>query len=295
MLRLLSYNIDWARREEQLQVPEEQRHQHLLIKNRLPGIIDTIAHSGATIANVQELRALDSCETKPADFVALVNKRCGYHCLGPFYYCKDAVSFALCTFYRRDLYHVLQLGLIGLPPLNPQTTRVCLWVLFQCAQSGRRFIVANTHLDLDEQVKQVSLAILATQLRQLVVQYGAPLVLTGDFNLFDDLQGGAQRQWMLDETASVDVFHPLHLARESETVLSGTFIGYPETDAHAKTPETMSRLDHAFLFGPAGLEPQGHAYTVDVTMGALRAARLSSDHLPCVREFALRAHDTDEQ
>ncbi len=289
-VRLLSYNIDWARREEQLNVPEDQRHQHLLVKNRLPGILQTLVDSRATIANVQELRALDSCDVKPTDFVALVNSQCGYHCLGPFYYSRDSVSFALCTFYRRDLYHVMQLGLIELPGLSSPKT--CLWVVFECNESGRRFAVANTHFDLDEQIKWQSLHSLMPRLEDVAAQFNVPLVLTGDFNLFDDLEGCAQRQWVLDRGAVRDMFHPLHLDAASDTVLSGTFIGYPETDAHAKTVDTMSRLDHAFLL-PARpqldyrMEPRGHAYTVNVTLDALRSARLPSDHLPCCREFQL--------
>lgn len=284
--RVLQYNIDAANREQQVKLPENERVSRLFFQNRVPGIIETIVSSGAAIATIQELRDLGSSPIDSNEFIYLVKKATKLEVVGPFFYEKDVFSFALATFYNRALLCVKNTGLIPLPG-----DKICLWVLFECIASGRLIIIANTHFVVSpENVKTESISVLFDSLACLRIQYGdCPLIVNGDYNLFDDMDGNAQRTFILNHYGCSDVYYPLYMNQEDTVPLSGTFIGYPETDPHHKTPETMSRLDHGFLMQSTrqSIEVVGNAFTVGVTYENLTNAALPSDHLPCVVEIRL--------
>ena len=287
---ILQYNVDAANREQQYSKPAEERVARLLFQNRAPGIVSVIRDSASNIATLQELRSLADCPIQLNQFIHTIKDQTGLDIVGPFFYDKTPTSFALATFYNRALFHVLDMGLISLHDNNQAGDKICLWVLFTCVVNGKRFIVANTHFEVaPEKRKQDAIDVLFPRLRKLVDRHdGCPLIVNGDFNLFDDLDGGFQRSHIMEKYQAHDMLHPLHLEKTSTEILSGTFIGYRETDSFYKTPETMSRLDHGFLLHPYnGLQPLGHAYTVNVTNAKLLTSDLPSDHLPCVREFML--------
>ena len=216
----------------------------------------------------------------------MVKHQTGLEVVGPFFYDKTDFSFALATFYYRRLFHVKNTGIIPLPG-----DKICLWVLFESLESGKQIIIANTHFVVSpEEVKMESIEKLFPELESLGLLYKCPLVVNGDFNLFDDLDGLAHRAHIIKKfQVSNILYYPLNMNKDStERRLSGTFIGYPEVDAFHKTPDTMSRLDHGFMFSDFPLALVGdNAYTVGVTENNLKTAELSSDHLPCVREFML--------
>lgn len=288
---VLQYNIDAARREQQDSRPVEERVERLFFQNRVPGILKTIVDSDANIVTLQELRNLDSSPIKMNDFVSLVKSQTGLEMIGPYFYDKTANSFALATLYDRKSFHVINMGLISLYDNEQEGDKICLWVRFHCVANGNQFIIANTHFDVaPEERKTHAIKKLFPKLRALAYEDGVEcgLIVNGDFNLFDDLEGTKQRESILNYGVQ-DMLYPLFIGRkETDDVLSGTFIGYKETDSFCKTPETMSRLDHGFMFLPSGqLRAYGHAYTVNVTKENLSTSELPSDHLPCVREYIL--------
>lgn len=282
---VLQYNIAASKAEQQDSVDPDKRIDRILFQNRVPGIVDTILSSNANIVNIQELRNLESSPIKADDLVYQVVKKGNYSVVGPYYYTKEQSSFALCTFYKRDLFYVENTGIIKLD------NKICLWILFQCLKDGKKFIIANTHLPLQEDQKWSSINTIFPEMQLIVDRYKCDALITGDFNFFDDLDGVKQREKVINEYQCLDAFHPLHLSKDSNIILSGTFRGYPETDKFAKTFETMSRLDHGFLLettnGGTTIFPLKHAYSVNVTEETIRNAHLPSDHLPCVREFRL--------
>ena len=68
---------------------------------------------------------------------------------------------------------------------NTAWTRICTWVRLRERASGRVLLFANTHLDnVSRWARTESCRLLATRLPQLST--GAPVVLTGDFNMNED-------------------------------------------------------------------------------------------------------------
>src|SRR5277367_42277 len=137
---LLQYNIDAARREQQDSKPESERIPRLFFQNRVCGIVDTIKSSCANIATLQQLRNLESSPVKINHFIDMVTRECNLTPIGPFYYSKEAISLALCTFYDRELFYVQQVNLIHLHKIPD---KLCLCVLFECIKNGTKFIIAN--------------------------------------------------------------------------------------------------------------------------------------------------------
>lgn len=282
-VRVLQYNIDAANREQQTNVPVLAQVPHLFFQNRVEGIIETIKKSDATIATLQELRDLESSPVKIEDLVLLIKEKTELEVVGPFFYDKSRFSFALATLYDRSLFFLVNTGLISLPG-----DKICLWILFERIADRKRFIIANTHFSVEpESVKMEQINVLFDSLRTIRSQNGdCPLLVNGDYNLFDDLEGTAQRNHVLNVIGCQDVYHPLFMQESDTEPMSGTFIGYPEVDSHHKTPETMSRLDHGFLLAIPDTVEISKAFTIGVTPENLATATLPSDHLPCVVDLS---------
>jgi endonuclease/exonuclease/phosphatase family metal-dependent hydrolase len=288
-VRVCSYNIDAARREQ------TSPHQELHFENRAPRLLQNMREAGADILCLQELRNLDNCTIDVVGMMHYVQRTTGMAAVGPFYYAQDAASFALVTLYARAKFAVENAGIIQLAPAGstPEHAKICLWTLFQCVSTGRRFIVANTHFDVaPESAKTGAIQACFPQLRDLAAKHQCSVLCVGDYNLFDDLDGKEHRK-AIEAFGFGDIFYPLHLdASEQAPVLSGTFKGYSKTDKQAKKFEAMSRLDHGYLHTPANalahLSPTGKAHSVGATEADIRAESLGSDHLPCIRSLLLQ-------
>lgn len=281
-----SYNIDTARREQ------NSPHKELHFENRAPRLLQNMLESKADILCLQELRNLDNCTIDIVGTMHYVQRTTHLSAVGPFYYGQQSTSFALVTLYRRSRFAVENLGIIQLSGSFDDRGKICLWTLFRCVQTGKHFIVANTHFEVaPESVKDEAIQQCFPQLRDLATQHKCSVLCVGDYNLFDDLQGTRQRK-AIESLGFTDIFYPLHLdASETAPVLSGTFKGYSKTDKQAKDFDDMSRLDHGFLFSPptatAQLQPVGRAYSVGATEADIKAESLGSDHLPCIRPLSL--------
>lgn len=287
LIVVCSYNIDAARREQ------NSVHSELHFENRAPRLLQNMLESKADILCLQELRNLDNCTLDVVATMHHVQRTTHLAAVGPFYYGQQDVSFALVTLYRRSRFAVENVGIIQLSPGQfDEHGKICLWTLFRCIATGRHFIVANTHFDVaPESSKDESIKQCFPQLKELATKNKCSVLCVGDYNLFDDLQGGNQRK-TIESMGFTDIFFPLHLDdSQSAPVLSGTFKGYSKTDKQAKSFDNMSRLDHGFLFSPAAaiaqLQPNGKAYSVGATVEDIKAESLGSDHLPCIRPLLL--------
>lgn len=68
---------------------------------------------------------------------------------------------------------------------NTAWTRICTWVRLRDRASGRVLLYANTHLDNESALaRQEGCRLIATRLPKIAA--GAPIVLTGDFNMNED-------------------------------------------------------------------------------------------------------------
>lgn len=288
-VRVCSYNIDAARREQ------TSPHQELHFENRAPRLLQNMREANADILCLQELRNLDNCTIDVVGMMHYVQRTTGMASVGPFYYAQDATSFALVTLYARAKFVVENTGIIQLAASNaaPEHAKICLWTLFRCVTTGRRFIVANTHFDVaPESAKTQAIQVCFPQLVDLASKHQCSVLCVGDYNLFDDLEGKEHRK-SIEAYGFADVFHPLYLdASDSAPVLSGTFKGYSKTDKQAKKFDAMSRLDHGYLFTPANalvrLTPVGKAHSVGASVADIKAESLGSDHLPCIRSLLLQ-------
>jgi len=287
-VKVCSYNIDAARREQ------TSPHQELHFENRAPRLLQNMREAGADILCLQELRNLDNCTIDVTGMMHYVHRTTNLAAVGPFYYAQDAASFALVTLYARTKFAVENAGIIQLAPSDatPEHAKICLWTLFRCVSTGRRFIVANTHFDVaPESAKTGAIQACFPQLLDMANKHQCSVLCVGDYNLFDDLEGKEHRK-AIEAYGFADIFHPLYLdASDHAPMLSGTFKGYSKTDKQAKKFEAMSRLDHGYLFTPlnaaARLQPTGRAHSVGATVADIKSEALGSDHLPCIRSLML--------
>ena len=61
--------------------------------------------------------------------------------------------------------------------------RICSWVLLKNKETGEQYIHMNTHLDnASEEAANYGAQVICEKMEELTAQYGAPIVLTGDFN-----------------------------------------------------------------------------------------------------------------
>lgn len=282
-----SYNIDSARREQ------VSPHKELHLESRTPRLMQNMLESKADILCLQELRNLDNCPIDVIGMMHYVHRTTHLAAVGPFYYGQHDASFALVTLYRRSRFAVENVGVIQLAPEKfDDRGKICLWTLFRCVTTGRKFIVANTHFEVaPEKAKEDAIQQCFPQLRDMANQHKCSVLCVGDYNLFDDLQGGEHRK-SIESMGFSDIFYPLHLdVSDSAPMLSGTFKGYSKTDKQAKQFDDMSRLDHGYLFTPShatsSLMPVGKAYSVGATVADIKNEFLGSDHLPCIRAVML--------
>lgn len=151
-------------------------------------------------------------------------------------------------------------------------TRIVLAVELESVKTGRRFWLCTTHLGLEEQEKDASVAYLASMFRRFL-DAGESFLCTGDYNFFDDRDGKKQRSVLTN--VAQDAAYPLRNA-------SGTFMGFSH-DEFARPFDAMSRLDHVFYGGPVECQPAA----VYGDMELVKQRQYPSDHLMIVLDFSL--------
>jgi endonuclease/exonuclease/phosphatase family metal-dependent hydrolase len=174
--------------------------------------------------------------------------------------------------YRADRFTLLASGNFWLSehPEQPGSkswhtayTRICTWVRLKDHVSGRELLYANTHLDNEsKQARAESCRLLSTRLPQLAA--GAPIVLTGDFNMNEDDPSFAPltQPAVAGVRPLIDSYREVHPARSPD---EASFHGF-------KGGTTGSRIDFIFhsreliateaaidrTAGPAGVWPSDH-------------------------------------
>ncbi|KAF9697153.1 hypothetical protein EKO04_004568 [Ascochyta lentis] len=148
---------------------------------------------------------------------------------------------------------------------------------FEVIGTGRRVVVANTHLDNANQTARVEgVKIVLSTIRAVRAQYGAlPVILTGDFNSdpgTGDAYGTAEKDGLLQE---------LHkLARpEQRFGPEGTFTGFDPSD------EPNDRIDFIWVGPNASTTWEVERYEV---LSNVVGGVFISDHRPVVGDVRLR-------
>ena len=251
----VTWNIDQAKREEAF---AETRFDV-----RWPAIKEQIAQCNADILCLQELRNLETSSINVARILYEIAEL-GYDYKHA-YYGASQFSFALATFYKRERFFVSACRVVTLPVDG----RIVLTLRLRTVDK-REFYVCNTHFSLEEKEKETCARWLADYLQTLKP---SPFLTAGDYNFFDDRDGGAHRQILLD--VAYDAIYPLENA-------SGTFMGY-EHDAFKQPYEAMSRLDHVF-YNQIQIERAAYAYG---DMEQVKKRTYPSDHLMISFDFSL--------
>jgi endonuclease/exonuclease/phosphatase family metal-dependent hydrolase len=223
-----TFNIDQARREEDF---EETKFDV-----RWPRLKKMIQDANVDVLCLQELRNLETSKISVSDLLYQVSQL-GYDYKHA-YYGPDRSSFAQVIFYKRDKFFItgMDIQLLPLDEKKPNASRVVLSLKLRAITTGKEFYVCSTHFGFEEHEKDASCRVLKDYLDSFT-QKDIPYLCAGDFNFFDDKDGGKHRAIMLE--SSKDLAYPLSNA-------SGTFMGFKK-DANKQPYEKMSRLDHIFV------------------------------------------------
>jgi endonuclease/exonuclease/phosphatase family metal-dependent hydrolase len=183
--------------------------------------------------------------------------------------------------YRKDRFELLdsatfwlseQPEVPGSKSWDTAITRICSWAKLREKSTGREFFFANTHFDHRGVVARLESAkLISARLSQLAA--GAPMILTGDFNVNEDTPAYAAlvRPEAPGAIKWIDAFRVLHPQRSSE---EASFNGFKGTTKG-------SRID--FVFHTAHFEPLGAG--IDRTA---KNGRYPSDHYPVTAELKFR-------
>jgi len=141
--------------------------------------------------------------------------------------------------------------------------RVCTWGRFRALETGREFLIFNTHFDhVGHEARQQSAQLILDKITELNPER-LPLILSGDFNLTDQ-----ETPIGMLSSAMQDSFHH---SRDGHRGPTGTFQDF-KTDARA-----LERIDYIFTTGFTVL---AHAHLDDRRKSD--PARYPSDHFPVV-------------
>lgn len=236
--RVLCWNVGQASREE--------NYAETKWDARSPQVKQLIADTDADIVALIELRDLETSTESARQFLAspefmqhdVVHRR----------YCHYDLTFQMALLFKPDKFFAGDVRFHNFAQ-DPQNDKAVMFVDLQCKKTLRWFTVGVTHFDVDEPHKWAAVHIL----RQLIDAQRWPCLVYGDYNFFDDRDGSAQRDYML-QTCS-DLAHPLYCNAQP---LSGTFVGFPHDDFR-QSFQKMSRLDHVFTPKTQGLQLHGSA------------------------------------
>lgn len=255
---LLCWNVGQARREEQ--------HDYSKWDARSPRVHALINRVGADVVALLELRDLATSSESAQQFLAKyprydkVSRRYNhYHQAFTMALLVDPAKFFVGDVRTHNFHD------------SPQDDLMVMFVDLQCKSTLQWMTIGVTHFAMEEARKWEAVHIL----RHLITTQRHPVAVYGDYNFFDDREGGEQRRHMLAKCA--DLAFPLRAC-------TGTFIGFPH-DPFRQPVERLSRLDHVFTpTGAAGMRREGDAtsphlgdYCLDNTDAA--AFSYPSDHL----------------
>ena len=147
--------------------------------------------------------------------------------------------------------------------------RICTWGLLLDRRTGKRFVIANTHLDHRSAMARIQgVNVILTRLAPMIEKY--PFILTGDFNsTADDVP--ARRVLGVLRNA-LDVSETDHYGAGDETF----------HDFHVNRKERSFRKPIDFIFVNDRVRVLSHG-----TINDFRDGLASSDHFPVTAEIVL--------
>ena len=147
--------------------------------------------------------------------------------------------------------------------------RICTWGLLQDRRTGKRFVIANTHLDHQSAMARVQgINLVLTRLAPMIEQY--PFILTGDFTSTAD---------------DMPVRRVLGVLRDARTVSETDHYGAGDEtfhDFHVNRRERSHRKPIDFIFVNDRVRVLSHG-----TVNDFRNGLASSDHFPVTAEIVL--------
>ena len=147
--------------------------------------------------------------------------------------------------------------------------RNLIWALMVHRESGRKFIVTNTHWDISDDIRvKKNAGQMAGWVKHLAVRYKVPVFSTGDFNA--DVKMPSFRKY-LSETGAADA------GETAVRRLNAEYCSCVESFHSGVGPEKGLPIDH-ILYDPASVTALCYALVID------EVTRRASDHLPAVAE-----------
>ena len=147
--------------------------------------------------------------------------------------------------------------------------RICTWGLLQDRWTGKRFVIANTHLDHQSAMARIQgVNLILTRLAPMIEQY--PFILTGDFNSTAD---------------DMPVRRVLGVLRDARTVSETDHYGAGDEtfhNFHVNRKERSHRKPIDFIFVNNRVRVLSHG-----TINDFRNGLASSDHFPVTVEIVL--------
>lgn len=298
VLVFLTYNVDQAVREESNPATKWSA--------RAARVASLLRDSDAWLMNLQEMRHLDG---NPAPESWLANLGSHYKSIVA-YRNPTKYSFGQATVYdTRYLFPIVTITkwLSDTPDVPSDTFldakgatgfgSVVLFIKFAFVSEGKiitnipSFWSVNVHFALDEDVKTKSSHKLVELLDSVCGR--ERFILSGDFNLFPDLQGADQYKILL-ANGMIDCSSQIHTSQENRRI-TGTFVGYPHDSFAAKDPRNpTSALDKIFVKNYPPEDPSIPSIAITQTYNNVEPVELSdpwalpSDHLPLLRQITFK-------
>ena len=177
-------------------------------------------------------------------------------------------------YYLKDKYNLIDSGTFWLSEtpekrwtksFNSSCFRIASWALLEDKQTGMRYTHINTHLDhkLDS-TRDAQMSVLIECVNK--VANGSPIVMTGDFNAYEDSSVYAVALESFDNTK--------YLAKSSDD--GPTFTKYGQ-----KEPDGKGAID--FIFVSKGTEVETYKIIRNTVQGIY-----PSDHFPIVSDIYLK-------
>jgi endonuclease/exonuclease/phosphatase family metal-dependent hydrolase len=180
------------------------------------------------------------------------------------------------VFYNKSKFKLKDHGTFWLSetPEEPSTgwdaalNRIVTWGIFKSKETGKEFMVFNTHFDHVGVEARKNSATLIRQKIEKMVPAGTPVILTGDFNLTPDQEPIIMLKEYLDDSRDV--------TKEPPYGPYGTYNGF-----NINADLTSRRIDYIFVKGDIKVLKYA-------ALSEIKDQRFPSDHLPVFAKVKLR-------
>lgn len=240
--------------------------------DRLPKIIEMI--------NKYDMDIIGSQEMGPDNRDAILARLPGYAAVGVSRDDGKDRGEACYIFYKTERFDVVDMDTFWLSETptvpgsrswNTCCTRICTMIRVNDKQTGKEFVLVNTHLDHEsEEARIKGIQLIVSEIKRRYTD-AVPLVLTGDFNTYVDTPTYKAAAELLSDACAV-----------SETPHAGpfrTFTNYIWQEEESTTEG--ARID--FIFVSEGVSVREIVTCNDTFPGNT----FSSDHYPVVSAISL--------